>query len=219
MDQPAVRGDAAGIGGSIFPNAAWRLSWALGTLEDRDERIRIPGFYDPVRAPSACDRELLAALPEVADEYRSRYGVKGFLRGLTGGPELRTAEVFEPTCTICGLTAGYQGRGSKTVLPARASAKVDFRLVPDQTPEQVGGSATATPGCRGLRRHRRCSARRGVTGSDRSRSSVPEAGGRHRRAGLRNADAGGHCRSASPRRAAWRWGRRHPRACRIIDIM
>ena len=51
--------------------------------------------------------------------------------------ELRIAEVFEPTCTICGLTSGYQGPGSKTVLPARASAKVDFRLVPDQTPEQV----------------------------------------------------------------------------------
>src|SRR5439155_20222750 len=47
------------------------------------------------------------------------------------------AEVFEPTCTICGLTAGYQGPGPKTVLPARASAKVDFRLVPDQEPEAV----------------------------------------------------------------------------------
>jgi acetylornithine deacetylase/succinyl-diaminopimelate desuccinylase-like protein len=54
------------------------------------------------------------------------------------------AEVFEPTCTICGLTSGYQGPGSKTVLPARASAKVDFRLVPDQTPEQV---------LEGLRKH------------------------------------------------------------------
>ena len=82
-------------------------------------------------------RGLMAALPEVADEYRSRFGVKSFLRGMTGGEPLRTAEVFEPTCTICGLTSGYQGRGSKTVLPARASAKVDFRLVPDQTPEQV----------------------------------------------------------------------------------
>lgn len=47
------------------------------------------------------------------------------------------AEVFEPTCTICGLTSGYQGSGSKTVQPARASAKVDFRLVPDQTPERT----------------------------------------------------------------------------------
>jgi acetylornithine deacetylase/succinyl-diaminopimelate desuccinylase-like protein len=127
----------SGIGGSIFPNAAWRLTWALGSLKGPDERIRIPGFYDSVRPPSARDRELMAALPEVADAYRAQYGVKDFLRGLEGGVELRMAEVFEPTCTICGLTAGYQGPGSKTVLPARASAKVDFRLVPDQTPEQV----------------------------------------------------------------------------------
>ncbi len=127
----------SGTGGSIFPNSAWRLVWALNTLKGPDEKIRIPGFYDPVRPPSPRDLELMAALPEVADEYRSRYGVKYFLKGLTGGPALRVAEVFEPTCTICGLTSGYQGPGSKTVLPARASAKVDFRLVPDQTPEQV----------------------------------------------------------------------------------
>src|SRR5262249_24750626 len=47
----------SGVGGSIFPNAAWRLTWALGTLKGRDERVRIPGFYDPVRAPTARDRE------------------------------------------------------------------------------------------------------------------------------------------------------------------
>ena len=127
----------SGVGGSIFPNAAWRLTWALATLKGPDERIRIPGHYDSVRPPTARDRELLAALPEVAGEYRERYGVNQFVRGLTGGVELRVAEVFEPTCTICGLTAGYQGAGSKTVLPARASAKVDFRLVPDQTPDEV----------------------------------------------------------------------------------
>ena len=127
----------SGIGGSIFPNAAWRLVWALGTLKGPDERIRIPGYYDDVRPPSPRDRELMGALPDVADEYRSRYGVKHFVRGDGGGIELRIAEVFEPTCTICGLTSGYQGPGSKTVLPARASAKVDFRLVPDQTPKEV----------------------------------------------------------------------------------
>jgi acetylornithine deacetylase/succinyl-diaminopimelate desuccinylase-like protein len=79
----------------------------------------------------------MEAMPEVAGMYKERYGVREFLNGITGGVELRQAEVFEPTCTICGLTAGYQGPGSKTVLPARASAKVDFRLVPDQTPEEV----------------------------------------------------------------------------------
>ncbi len=127
----------SGIGGSIFPNAAWRLVWALASLKGEDERIRIPGHYDSVRPPSERDRKLFEALPETSDEYKTRYGVDHFLRGLTGGLELKLAEVFEPTCTICGLTSGYQGEGSKTVLPSRASAKVDFRLVPDQTPDQV----------------------------------------------------------------------------------
>lgn len=127
----------SGLGGSIFPNPAWRLVWALNSLKGPDERIRIPGFYDPVRPPSQQDRELMAALPDEAEEYRKRFGIREFLNGLTGGTELNIAEVFQPTCTICGLTSGYQGKGSKTVLPARASAKVDFRLVPDQRPEQV----------------------------------------------------------------------------------
>jgi len=127
----------SGLGGSIFPNAAWRLTWALASLKGPDERIRIPGYYDTVRAPSARDRELMRALPDHAGALRERYGVQRFLRGLSGGEALRVAEVFEPTCTICGLDSGYQGAGSKTVLPAFASAKVDFRLVPDQTIEGV----------------------------------------------------------------------------------
>jgi acetylornithine deacetylase/succinyl-diaminopimelate desuccinylase-like protein len=77
------------------------------------------------------------ALPDVAEEYKNRYGVKKFIKGITGGTDLKMEEVFVPTCTICGLTSGYQGPGSKTVLPAKASAKVDFRLVPDQKPEDI----------------------------------------------------------------------------------
>jgi acetylornithine deacetylase/succinyl-diaminopimelate desuccinylase-like protein len=127
----------SGLGGSIFPNAAWRLTWALNSLKGPDERILIPGYYDSVVPPSERDREYMNALPEVADEYKKRYGVEMFLKGLTGGTDLRIAEVFEPTCTICGLTSGYQGPGSKTVLPSKASAKVDFRLVPNQQPQQV----------------------------------------------------------------------------------
>ena len=127
----------SGLGGSIFPNAAWRLVWALRSLKGSDERIRIPGFYDPVVPPTERDRELMALLPDMGEEYRTRYGLKGFISGVEDGVELRIQEVFQPTCTICGLNAGYQGEGSKTVLPARASAKVDFRLVPNQTPKQV----------------------------------------------------------------------------------
>jgi acetylornithine deacetylase/succinyl-diaminopimelate desuccinylase-like protein len=127
----------SGLGGSILPNAAWRLTWALASLKGVDERIRIPGFYDDVIPPSARDRELMDALPEVAEEYLTRYGAKGFIKGLTGGTDLKIEEVFVPTCTICGLTSGYQGAGSKTVQPAFASAKVDFRLVPNQMPQDI----------------------------------------------------------------------------------
>ncbi len=127
----------SGLGGSIFPNAAWRLVWALNSLKGQDEAIRIPGFYDNIVPPSERDRELMSKLPDVEEEYKSRYGVQEFIKGLRGGTELKIEEVFTPTCTICGLTSGYQGPGSKTVQPAFASAKVDFRLVPDQMPEDI----------------------------------------------------------------------------------
>ena len=127
----------SGLGGSIFANAAWRLTWALNSLKGRDERIRLPGFYDKVRPPTRRDLELLTLLPDDADDLKTRYGLKGFIKGLQGGVELQREAIFSPTCTICGLTSGYQGPGSKTVQPARASAKVDFRLVPDMHPDDV----------------------------------------------------------------------------------
>ena len=127
----------SGIGGSIFPNAAWRLVWALNSIKGSGGKVQIPGFYDSVKKPTERDLQLIEALPEIAEDYKDRFGIKYFLNGLTGGPSLREQAIFQPTCTICGLTSGYQGPGSKTVLPARASAKVDFRLVPDQHPEQV----------------------------------------------------------------------------------
>jgi len=127
----------SGLGGSIFPNAAWRLIWALSSLKGPDEHIRLPGFYDRVLPPSKRDLELMAQFPDMADEYRSTYGLSGFLKDIEGGVELLQEELFCPTCTVCGLTSGYQGPGSKTILPALASAKVDFRLVPDQDPEEV----------------------------------------------------------------------------------
>ncbi len=142
--QTASRDVHSGLGGSIFPNAAWRLVWALNTLKGPDERIRIPGFYDNIVPPGKREREMMAALPPVADLYRERFGLQGFLNGIEDEVELKMAGVFQPTCTICGLTSGYQGPGSKTVLPARASAKVDFRMVPNQTTEQI---------LRGLRAH------------------------------------------------------------------
>lgn len=132
----ASRDAHSGTGGSVFPNAAWRLVWALNSIKGPDGRIRIPGHYEHVRQPTQRDLELLEALPNEEERIRSTYGLSEFLNGVTG-LDFRRQAVFEPTCTICGLTSGYQLEGAKTVLPAYASAKVDFRLVPDQTPEDI----------------------------------------------------------------------------------
>ena len=135
--ETAKRDIHSGIGGSIIPNAAWRLTWALSTLKSPDETINLPGFYDDVIPPSQRDIEFMAALPDNSAEYKKRFGNTYFLNGITGGVELQLAEVFQPTCTICGLHSGYHGPGTKTIVPAKASAKIDFRLVPNQRPEKV----------------------------------------------------------------------------------
>ncbi|MDX1662159.1 MAG: M20/M25/M40 family metallo-hydrolase [Candidatus Promineifilaceae bacterium] len=135
--QTATRDAHSGLAGSLFPNASWRLVWALDSLKSEDEQVQIPGFYDDVIGPSERDLELLARLPDEAPMWQEMFGLQHFLKGVEGGPEWHRQAIFEPTCTICGLTAGYQGPGSKTVLPARALAKVDFRLVPDQVPEDI----------------------------------------------------------------------------------
>jgi acetylornithine deacetylase/succinyl-diaminopimelate desuccinylase-like protein len=127
----------SGLGGSIFPNAAWRLVWALASLKDDHENVLIPGFYDAVRPISKEVRRLVEKQPDPAEDYRSRYGLEKFLNGIEGGVDLNLAEAYQPSCTICGLNSGYQGAGSKTVLPAQASAKIDFRLAPDQDPEDI----------------------------------------------------------------------------------
>ena len=97
----------------------------------------MPVFNVIAAAPSEEDLDLLRQLPEMSDEYRRIYGIETFLKGLEGGLELQREAIFSPTCTICGLTSGYQGPGTKTVQPAHARAKVDFRLVPEQDPEEV----------------------------------------------------------------------------------
>jgi acetylornithine deacetylase/succinyl-diaminopimelate desuccinylase-like protein len=130
-----LRRDSHSGGAHVLPNAAWRLSWALASLKGPDERVLIPGFYDGAQPPSELDREFLAHLPDEEAETREFYGIERFLRDLNGG-ELQAA-VFEPTCNIQGITSGYAGKGMKTIIPARATAKLDFRLVPDQDPEDV----------------------------------------------------------------------------------
>ena len=114
---------------TVVPNPAWRLVWALSTLKDREENILIPGFYDDVRQPTQQELEAVAKMPSEEANVKEELGIAGFLKGVEG-EELRSRHLFEPTCTICGIESGYTGEGTKTVLPAIAKAKVDFRLVP-----------------------------------------------------------------------------------------
>jgi acetylornithine deacetylase/succinyl-diaminopimelate desuccinylase-like protein len=135
FEEQTLARDAHSGNGHILPNAAWRLLWALASLKGPDEQIRIPGFYDSANPPLPHDLKFIAERPSDEEKTRKEFGVKQFLRGVTG--EAYKAAVFQPTCNIEGITTGYQGQGSKTVIPARASAKVDFRLVPDQDPKDI----------------------------------------------------------------------------------
>ena len=122
--------------GTIVPNPAWRLIWALSTLKDADERILIKGFYDDVRLPTEAETEAVKALPSDETELKESLGINGFLNGLTG-VDLNMYSILQPACNINGLISGYTGEGSKTVLPCHAKAKLDFRLVPDQRPKDI----------------------------------------------------------------------------------
>ena len=121
---------------TVVPNPAWRLVWALSTLKDEEERILIPGFYDQVRQPTEMEMAAVAGMPAEEDSLRQELQVSRFLCDAEG-IDFRKRHMFEPTCTICGIESGYTGEGTKTVLPATAKVKLDFRLVPDQRPKDI----------------------------------------------------------------------------------
>lgn len=128
--------DAHSGGATFLPNAAWRLVDALTTLMDRSGRVRIEGFYDDVRPPDDALRAHVGSLRFDGDEVRRIYGLRGFAFG-RGDADVRLASQFEPTCNIAGIVSGFTGEGTKTVIPAEASCKIDFRLVPDQEPRRI----------------------------------------------------------------------------------
>jgi len=131
-----VNRDAHSSYGTVLANAAWRLVWALASIKGPDERVLIDGFYDAVRRATPEERAAVEAMPSEEAETLRSYGVEEALTGVRG-LDYRLRHLFEPTATIDGLTSGYEGEGPKTVLPARAMAKMDFRLVPDQDPDDV----------------------------------------------------------------------------------
>lgn len=122
---------------TIFPNPAWRLVEALGTLWD-GEKVLLPGFYDDVRPLSGRDRELLeAAYNDEFEAVRQREGFARFI-GDKDGLALMEQLYVTPTLTLCGLLSGSTSPGEEhLVLPGQAMAKLEFRLVPDQDPDRV----------------------------------------------------------------------------------
>ncbi|MEO8286233.1 MAG: M20/M25/M40 family metallo-hydrolase [Chloroflexota bacterium] len=125
----------SGLGG-ILPNPAWRLVMALSTLRNEKGEFVMDGLEDLLRPVSDADIAAMKEMPLDEDARRALYGIDAWQRGLSGRDVLY-AEMFEPTANIAGFTSGYSGEGAKTIVPSTAMVKMDFRLVPDQTPEQM----------------------------------------------------------------------------------
>ena len=125
----------SGIYGGSVENPAMALCQMLAQLRDKKGRIAVPGFYDDVVNLTAYERKQLARLPYNEKAYKKFLGVKELMgeQGFTA-IERRSAR---PTCEINGMTSGYQGEGSKTIVPSWAKAKLTFRLVPSQKPQKV----------------------------------------------------------------------------------
>ena len=142
----------SGIFGGAITNPANALTRLIASLHDQHGRVQIPGFYDDVLPLTAAERASFAALPFHEADFFASVGVTaGWGETSFTSTERRWAR---PTCDVNGLTAGYQGEGPKTIIPAWASAKLTCRLVPDQDPHKLLKSlgqflqVQTPPGCR-----------------------------------------------------------------------
>jgi acetylornithine deacetylase/succinyl-diaminopimelate desuccinylase-like protein len=126
----------SGVYGGAAPNPLQAIAEIVTALKDRDGHIRVPGFYDRVTPPSAKEREAWARLPFNELEYTEKeMGAKE----LVGEPEVPLLERLwaRPTLEVHGIRGGFTGEGAKTVIPARAVAKISTRLVADQRPDEA----------------------------------------------------------------------------------
>jgi acetylornithine deacetylase/succinyl-diaminopimelate desuccinylase-like protein len=125
----------SGAYGGAVPNPATALARVIATFHDANGRIAIEGFYDDVLDWDEKTRAQIRSLPFDETRFRTDVGATA-LTGEKGWSVLERLWI-RPTCEVNGLLSGWTGEGSKTVLPARAMAKVSFRLVPDQRPAKV----------------------------------------------------------------------------------
>lgn len=125
----------SGIYGGAVANPATAAARLIASLHDENGRVAIPGFYDAVQPPADWEREAAAASPLRDNDIAEQAGVTE-LDGEAGFSAIERIGA-RPTAEINGMGGGYQGQGSKTVLPAEAFFKISFRLVPDQKPEDI----------------------------------------------------------------------------------
>jgi succinyl-diaminopimelate desuccinylase len=126
----------SGSFGGAVNNPAIALSRFLSQVLDESGRIQLPGFYDTVKPLDGAERAMWAGLDFSEQAFAQQLGVDA----LVGEEGFTTLERrwARPTFDVHGLWGGYQGEGGKTIVPAKAGAKISFRLVPDQCPKQVG---------------------------------------------------------------------------------
>lgn len=122
--------------GAIVPNPAWRLVQALATITSPKGVITIDGFSSNIAPISSEDSEALKGIELDEAGLKREFRIGGWLRSLKGAALVKE-HIFGPTCTICGIHTGHTEAGAKTVLPSTAMARLDFRLVPDLSPELV----------------------------------------------------------------------------------
>ena len=138
LDVTGPGGDLhSGSFGGTIENPIHALATILAQLKGPEGRVRVPGFYDDVRALSEADHAAFAALPFDEAAYLAETGSPQ----LHGEPDFSTLERRggRPTVEINGIWGGFQGEGSKTIIPAHAHAKLTCRLVADQKPDDVFG--------------------------------------------------------------------------------
>jgi acetylornithine deacetylase/succinyl-diaminopimelate desuccinylase-like protein len=125
----------SGLMGGVAPNPVQALAEILMRLKDPSGHVLVPGFYDAVRPLSEEERRQYARVPFEEVEVKKTYG----LEALHGEPGFTPTERewARPTLDVNGIWGGYQGPGSKTIIPAWAAAKISCRLVPDQEPAEV----------------------------------------------------------------------------------
>jgi acetylornithine deacetylase/succinyl-diaminopimelate desuccinylase-like protein len=131
-----ARADLHSSLGAVFDNPLWRLASATASLRDQTGRVLIDGFHDTIRQPTRQERDLASEPPFSFDSLVQATGGQRVLDGIDSA-NFYAAMNFAPCMNVNGFSGGYTGEGAKTVLPAEGSVKIDFRLVPDQDPQQV----------------------------------------------------------------------------------